>query len=311
MNTKTILLTLFCFSSSFSFCQQGLITCKTQNNPDNSISIYVNSQAKADYTIKIVFSSLSGYTSTSMMNSNVFLGIAHPGEMELIKFKRDNTAANFGFQYRYYFFPGRSFQRPPDEGFKYLLPATATNQLRVTMVSSTVSPLSQALKTEYRGTAFVYKPGDTICASRAGVVYDCSDTVKVGERTETVLNRNRNRIYMEHRDGTIGIYGVLAPIKLLVKPGDEVFPGQPLAVFTVESPKMMVLFSTLYLEEKRLLSENAPDNNAYFIYMPTHFWAGENDPASILETQKKYNVQHPKEIVSAEMTKREKKKMGF
>jgi len=311
MNTKTILITLLLGISSSALCQQGLITCKTQSNPDNTISIYVNSLAKADYTIKIVFSSLSGYTSNSMMNSNVFLGIAHPGEMELIKFKRDNGAANFAFQYRYYFFPGRFFQRTPDTGFKYLLPATVTSQLRVTMISSTVSPLSRALKTEYRGTAFVYKPGDTICAARAGVVYDCSDTVKVGEKTETILNRNRNRIYIEHRDGTIGIYGVLAPIKLLVKPGDEIFPGQPLAVFTVESPKMMVLFSTLYLEEKKLLSENAPDNNAYFTYMPTHFWASENEPSSILETQKKYNVQHPKEIVAAEMTKKEKKKMGF
>jgi len=227
MKSKTILLTLFFFSFLYSFSQQGLITCKTQNNPDNTISIYVNSQAKADYTIKIVFSSLSGYTSTSLMNSNVFLGIAHPGEMELLKFKRDNGAVNFGFQYRYYFFPGKSFQRPPDTGFKYLLPATAACQLRVTTVSSTVSPLSQALKTEYRGTGFVYQPGDTICAARAGVVYDCSDTVKVGERTETILNRNRNGYTWNIAMEPLGSMEFLRPLNYWSNLGTKFFPASP------------------------------------------------------------------------------------
>src|SRR4029077_2430841 len=118
-------------------------------------------------------------------------------------------------------------------------------------------------------------------------------------------------ISIEHRDGTLGHYGITAPIKLLVSPGDEVFPGQPLAIFTKESPRYMVWFSVTYLDGKKLISDNNPENAHYFDYLPTYFYANENEPSTILQISKYYTVQHPKDIIGAEMTKREKKKFGL
>jgi len=316
MKTKTTLFIIGFFINLFSFGQSGLITCSTQANPDRSVSIYSNSQARAEFTLKLIFSSYNGYTSRSFTIPNVAITTVNPGYMEVMKLTPDNSS-NPSLQYKYQYFPGRSFKKMPDTSFEYLLPATAGNILRVSRISSQVSSLFQntgvKFGAEYRGTAFNYKPGDTICASRAGTVFECIDTVKTPEKTETVFIRGRNRVSIEHKDGTLATYAILSPIKLLVQPGDEVFPGQPLAVFGTNGEKYMVLFSTYYLDEKKLLTDNSYDDTrpVHFIYMPTHFYADENDRVTKLRVMQQYTVQHPKEIIAAEMNKKEKKKFGY
>ena len=317
MTVKTILYSLFFFNCLFSFSQSGLITCSTQSNPDRSVSIYANSPAAAEYTVKLTFSTLSGYTSRSFVVPSVALVSVNPGYMEIMKLTPDNTN-NLSLPYKYQYFPGKAFKKMPDTSFEYLLPATNGKQLSVARVSFQTTSLSDRIGinigTDYRGTGFIYKPGDTICASRAGIVFECSDTMREAEKTETVYNRGRNRVAIEHRDGTPGIYEVLAPIKLLMSVGDEVFPGQPLAVFNNDSGRNLVLFSTCYLDEKKiLLSDNIFDNSSpvHFIYMPTHFYADENDRLTKLRIAKQYTVQHPKDIIATEMNKKEKKKFGF
>lgn len=88
-----------------------------------------------------------------------------------------------------------------------------------------------------------------------------------------------------------------------------------MAVFDEESAKYQVLFSVYYLDQKRVLS----DNDAYissaspscFVYLPAHFYSDENEPSISLSVNKEYLVQHPRELIALEMTKRDKKKMGF
>lgn len=45
--------------------------------------------------------------------------------------------------------------------------------------------------------------------------------------------------------------------------------------------------------------------------MQTHFYFDENDRVTKLQVLQQYIVQHPKEIIAAEMNKKEKKKFGF
>ncbi len=77
--------------------------------------------------------------------------------------------------------------------FKYLIPTTAGNKLRISRNSSQVSSLFQStgikFGAEYRGTYFTYKPkpGDTICASRSGIVFECIDKVKRQKKRKMFL----------------------------------------------------------------------------------------------------------------------------
>lgn len=171
--------------------------------------------------------------------------------------------------------------------------------------------MSQALKTDYRGTGISYKANDTICAARAGIVYECSDTAREGEKVETAYRSGRNRVMVQQQDGTLGLYGITAPIKLLVKPGDDVFPGQPIAVFNKEADRYRVYFSVCFLDEGKLLSGTSQENTQYYTYIPVVFCGSESERSSHLQSNKEYIVQHPKEIITAEMSKREKKKFGY
>jgi hypothetical protein len=311
MSTKTILAALLLFNSQFLLGQPGSIRFTTQSNTDGTVSIFANSQAYGEYSVKLTFTSLSGFTSRSLSTTDIAIASAYPGYAEIMKFTRERGAANFALQYRSQYFPGRSLHKMPDTAFQYLIPATAGNRLRVIAISSSVSPMSKQLKSEFRGTGFFCKAGDTICAARASIVYECSDTATEVEKAETVYRQGRNRIQVLQRDGTLGIYGITAPIKLLVAPGDEVFPGQPLAVFNNGTEKCRLYFSSCYLDEKKLLTGNVFDNSIYYTYVPTHFYGSGEESSSLLQLGKEYTVQHPKEIVAEEMTRREKKKFGL
>ena len=47
------------------------------------------------------------------------------------------------------------------------------------------------------------------------------------------------------------------------------------------------------------------------VYIPTHFYTGANSQLTPLQVNNSYIVQHPKEIITAEMSKKDKKKWGF
>jgi len=315
MNRKLFIVVVLIVYSASVFCQ--LVKCTTVNNEDRSVSIYANSGSTVDYTIRLNFTSLSGYYNSSINSSDLAIVTAQPGYGEVMKLKRENTAVNFSLQYKYQYFPGHSFFKSPDTTRTYLIPAAKGQKVRVTRISTTPSTFPQRAginaTSDYRGTTFVYKIGDTICAARAGVAFECIDTVSQGERQETIFNTNRNRIIVEHRDGTIGVYSFLAPIKSLIKAGDEIIPGQPLAIFNKEAEKYAILFSVCYLDEKKLLSEKSIDNSfsVYYNYITTFFHVGENEAHSILQTGKEFTAEHPATIITDEMTKKEKKKYGF
>ncbi len=314
MKTKNILFILLSFCIVPSFAQLGLITCSSERNLNNSVSIIANSQAYGDYTVKVMFTSLAGYITTSTLNRGVALATAQRGKKEIVKLTPDKSGSMYSYQYLYQYFPGRALPKAPDSSFVYLLPASAGNNLRISKVFSLEEGLGQKRQDEFYATGFVYKLSDTICASRGGVVYDCTEAEKEGEKTTDFFRRERNKIAIQHKDGSLGTYSVLAPIQLLVKPGNYVIPGQPLAVFIKESEKYQVLFSTYYLDEKKLLADNNSGNTSspsYFVYMPMRFYAGEKDKSVSLQLNDDYAVQHPKAVIAAEISKREKKKLGF
>lgn len=313
INAVLIILLNLCIIPSFA--QQGLITCNSERNQDNSLSIYADNRGYGEYTIKVEFSSLSGYTTNSIISRNAALAVVERGKKEILKFTQEKNAGMYSFQYIYRYYPGRALRRSPDSTFAYLLPANAGNNLRISNVSSLEERLGQKKTQEMYWTGFIYKYGDTICASRAGLVYDCNEAVKEGESLTVTYKSDRNNIAIQHKDGTIARYSFLAPIKLLVGPGDYVVPGQSLAVFNKESEKYMVLFSTYYLDEKKVLADNNNSTEikkpSSFVYMPAHFYADENNKSVELQVDKQYTVQLPKELIAAEMSKKDKKRLGL
>jgi hypothetical protein len=296
--------------------QDRLIICTTEQNTDRSVSIYAESMAYGEYTLQISFSSLVGYKANNVYNNVAMVSISR-GKREVVKLVPDNNASSYAFNYRYIYFAGTTLRKPPsDTVFKYLFPATKDNVIRISNVSSIEDRLGRKPGTEYFGIGFIYGAGDTVCAARAGTVYELSDEVKTGEKGMEVFRSNRNRINIQQRDGTLAHYIFRAPIQLLVAGGDNVIPGQPIAVFNKESERYEVMFNVNYLDEKIVMGDNSNSISGappvYYRNLPTHFCVSEDGKTgSVFLTNQTFSVTHPKEIIGAELSKKEKKKIGL
>lgn len=309
-NGSFLLCLIFC---SNSFSQSKLIELSSERNADNSISIYSDNRVIGDYTLKLSFSNYTGYSCNLNISSNAALVNIQRGQhVEIAKFKPQQGASSYAMQYRYNYYPGRAMRSVRDTSFVYLLPATQGNNIRVLKVNSLEERLGQKPAEKSYSIGFIYSQGDTICAARAGTVFESSDEALRGEKITQSYSHDRNKIRIQHKDGTLGAYSILAPIQLLIADGDYVVPGQPIAVFNKESDKYHVLFSVTYLDEKKLLAADLYEMKPVSVYtsLSTVFTDNTSKPVA-LEPGKKYEVAHPKELVGVELSKKDKKKLGL
>jgi hypothetical protein len=312
MKFRFVLLLTAIGCSATVFSQQRLIVCNSEQNPDKSISIYAESQAFGEYTVKLVFTSLSGYTST--VNTDVALITVPRGRTQIAKLTPDRSAAMYSMNFTSQYFPGVALRKAPDSLFAHLLPGTEGKEMMVSKVRSLSEAIGKQSPEDYYATGFQYQLGDTICATRAGVIYETSDEVNEGEKKNQFFKSQRNRIGLQHKDGTIGQYSILSPIKLLVNPGDNVIPGQPLAVFNKPGEKYTMLFSVIYLNEKKAYANSnfgASQATTPFNTVAVNFYDSENKKGILLASNNRYLIVHPKEIIGLELSKKDKKKLGF
>ena len=285
-----------------AFAQVQLITVKPEQNADRSITLYAESIAYADYTVRLGLT-INGFSSTPPRI--VTVGKGRTQLTKLVPDRNNNTPA-YSYQIRY--FAGVAFRKKPDTTIQYLLPGTEGNMVRVTRVDAIAKTIGTKTPDNYFGTGFMFQLEDTICATRAGTVYETYDGAVEGEKNNQLFNSNRNKISIEHKDGSLSHYSLLAPIKLLVSDGDYVVPGQPLAIFNKESDKYMLLYSVNYLDEKSLIPDMPPVNNLYYKYLAPVFFVG-NDVTMDLE--KSYTITYSKEVIGQELSKKDKKKLGI
>ena len=181
-------------------------------------------------------------------------------------------------------------------------------------MSSIAEAIGKQSTEDYYATGFQYQLGDTICATRAGVIFETSDEVNEGEKKNQLFKSQRNRIGIQHKDGTLGHYSILSPIKLLVNPGDNVIPGQPLAVFNKTGERFTVLFSITYLNEKKAYANSnfgTSQPASPYNYVPVLFYDDETKKGISLSSNNKYIITHPKEVIGLELSKKDKKKLGL
>ncbi len=313
------LLFIFLLSILSGFAQPASIMCSSERNADNTVSIYADCQIYAEYTVKLMFIELRGYSSSISTSSSgsteIALVTVYRGRREILRLTPIKSASSFALTYKYSYWPGTALRKMPDSNFVYLFPGSEGKQVHISRVGSVSERIGQNNTDNIRALGFGYKLGDTLCATRGGVVFDCSDAIKEGEKGMEVFKSERNHITMQHKDGTLASYSILSPIQLLVSAGDNVIPGQPIAILNKESERYTVLFSVYYLDEKKVLIDNSNSNSkkspTAFTYLPTIFYGEAGAKPNIPEINKYYTISHPKEIVTLEMSKKDKKKLGL
>jgi len=173
--------TIFSFFPT-SYAQNNLISLQTEYTSEGDAIIYSNSQAAVNYTVKINFKILLGYTSNV---SNPYITTVSVGRNQITKLIRDKNASSVISQYGYTYYAGVAFRKPPVSYIHYVLPITPGKTTKVTRVESISDLLGQKSENQFYAQGFNYNLGDTICATRAGNVYNINDQLKQGEGRDT------------------------------------------------------------------------------------------------------------------------------
>ena len=305
MKYKLFAIAILCFSYATINAQRNLITLENETNEtDGVITISAFNQGSGIYTLKINFN-IAGFTSTY---GNPYFTTVNQGKSQVCKLTPDKNAGFRSVGYSYTYYAGTSFRKAPNNYMHYLLPITPGRTTLVTPVSQLSSLLEQKSETFFYAQSFSYSLGDTICATRAGVIYNINDELKQGEGKTTVYADDRNKIYIQHKDGTVAHYTILAPMQNLVQNGESVIPGQPLAVFNKKADKYNLLFSVFYLDESKIRQDNSKE---VYVALPTYYYLNPNAPSTTLTEGQKYEATKSLEIIAEELSKKEKKKLGL
>ncbi|MEI8074463.1 MAG: hypothetical protein WCH78_06915 [Bacteroidota bacterium] len=304
MRAQLVCLFILCGLSFSAFSQRDFrVYTEADNFKKNTIRLMLEKNKPGTYTCTITFKQLMGYR-CSEGDNNFSVTVNGSNLQQIASLTPIENAGSYSISYSYSFQKGRSITKL-DSLYPYLLPSSPGKSIK-TSGTYYIGELFGKSSSDFYAMGFQYHLGDTICATRAGLVYEASDNAEHGKENEIYNSNSRNNIFIEHIDGTLARYNVQGSIKLIVQVGDKVIPGQPIAVFDKQDKIYSVIFDVFYLNMK--LKSEAGTN--YFTARPRFLLSENNiDLASAFTNYP--DVIHPNEIVIKELTNREIKKLGL
>jgi hypothetical protein len=296
---KILAFTLFIGITTSIFAQNDEV--KVEYTRDESgVDIKATNQSN---TPKIIVLTLTTLENFSSYDGNSIIKTVMPNcTFGICKLKIVDKTRGTNFNYRYQHISGTSEVRI-DPLAVYILPIKEGKSTRIGNVTSIEKYLKKNDEEKVMGYSFETEPNDTIYAIRKGIVYGIEDGKE--DYTNEVYKRDQNKLSVYHKDGTIAQYVRIKKGSALVKNGDKIEAGQPLALATSRvDGKAIFLIIFSYYDAKKSKELNKPFEFTY--YLPKFLTA--ESKLTDLSLGETYTSTHPIDMITLEMTKREKKK---
>lgn len=280
------------FLSQFSYAQIEMLT---ERNDEGDIELYATNTSVVPFTILINYTELTNINSSGLAE----LAVVRPGKRKVATLKPRVEGQSTDLRYTYSFVKGDIFGKQKEEPL-YLIPlpeGTITTGIRMTHIKNRLQPTEEV--TDYVGVSFQFSLPTDIVAPRKGIVSEISID-KYPEKGNLDFDRSENYIELYHEDGSLTKVMVLKPGSEKVKVGQVVFPGDVIAESAGEDYN-----SGLHVRIVNMRPAKNGKDKLHYEMDPMKFVSKEGISA-IAESQK-LEVLFPKEIVTAEMSKREKK----
>lgn len=291
------------------FLLVGLVYIQAQNDikvtseqEKDGYSFYVENLSHATYSVSIRFKELTNLrrdVSTTSPNTIV----ATPGKYRIFSLKPDKVDECSSFSYGYSYMRG-NIRAKIDTNYVYLLPVKPEKKVEVYKITDLKSYLVKSAPQQITGLGFGMTEGDTVCASRAGVVIEVKDH-SASEGSDKVYVAGENRLAIQHKDCSIAFYSLFKDNGIFVEEGDRVVAGQPIGIVGGDNYILgpHLRFYVYYL--KNADQDSEPPFLSQ-ILLPAFHLAPLTDAK--VEFNKKYQCEHPQEYIIKEMTKSQRKK---
>lgn len=258
-------------------------------NGDGSVSFLSSSKEPSTITYLSIFNSLGNTEALSVQKYS----LKGSGEFMRLYPIDQNRPIIFKFA-KMSFIPGK-LDATTDSNFVYRLPCSLKDSVKI-LVNRGENPSGSLLV----GFFCKKNPGDTVFAVRKGIVISSPKTLRLGKDSTYITG-----LEIEHDDGTLAFYFPLHKKLFMVKKGDIVFPGTPLAQIDLPVKKL----SGIGVSISNPISNPKPTNNPKEIIIQKYLsplFATSNGPMKITRT-KYYKPTCSEEMITAEMTPKQKK----
>lgn len=251
-----------------------------------------------------IIGSFSVYISLSntknIDKSDIFFAVTSPGRVVATIGKSDSNAPYSIGGIKYSYTRGR-YNVKPNTDIVYRMPLSDRKSVSVNRMTD-VKDFATSAKKVLNAYSFMASKGDTVYASRRGVVVEKFDGAQEQQSDGIIAYKGEsNYVLVEHRDGTLCRYFALDKGSVMVDVGDDVFPNTPIAlVGSYEGQNYHVRF---HLTGIKTLNSN-DDNTKFESYSISPTFATTSGSVQIDENRN-YTPFVTQEIIQAEMTKRE------
>jgi uncharacterized protein YneR len=239
----------------------------------NEVTFMAENNSWYFYQVELEFTILTNLSPQTTSHKSII----HPGSNTL--FKLSATDPNYPYDYSYSIrYKIGDPDKKPETLYPYLIPLAQGKEVHLKAMAKNDTA------THFFKNIFELKNGDTIFCMRKGSVTAIPED---GDRFDRVLKGNSIEIL--HSDGTVATYLFTNTIKVLVFPGKEVYPLQPLAIMQSDQDINVRIFRIT--------------NN----FLSSFDFKYENDDGNVLNGK---IVTHSRDSIEKELTKKEKKKMN-
>ena len=270
-------------NAQFTKVEQEIIF---QSKIDNAITLDVldkgdkfvfiaNNRSFYPYSLNIKFDELRNLTPEIRIKK--FIVMSGRNTLFTLTLKDETKSHTFKYNYSYRIgIPGKK----ADTNYPYLIPIGIGRNV----------PVFKAKEKEnvYLKDYFRMQKGDTVFCMRKGYIAAVPDMFHVTDRIST-----QKSVEIIHNDETVMIYGNIDPENILVKPGTTIYPGQPLGLINDETGLDVVLYQ---IEEEGKLQR-----------LDIKYVTGVDKVQPFSPDFANLKVIHPNDIVTREISKREKK----
>ncbi|GGD47537.1 hypothetical protein [Muriicola marianensis] len=297
-----ILIALLPFEGSF----QDKITITSKRNDDNSITYSYQKNTPGSHFIYLDIQQIG-----NAIAPREFMTVSgRSGNLFTLKPINEKMGINFRFSYGYL---RGEYNPKPDFDFVYALPFRNGKEIKVDELSNIRESAGAAKKGNWKAFQFTTSSRtDSVFVARKGLVVEVVEDMNRDYNQEYSFKQEANYVIIEHRDGTLARYGVLEKNSVVPEVGDEVFPGDFLAMAGTydKLENKQLRFYVYYLNKVDKVVLNNPrtvaDGNVFYSYVNPVFLTAEG--LSKLKKGDFATAAISEELITQEMSKREKKK---
>jgi len=236
-----------------------------------------------------------------------------PGTRRMVTLSVITKGVGIHVSHRFKYYKGYLSHASVDTAYTYLLPVSPGRETHIHELNflakefgdQSMVPPSQ----NWYGLDFRVHSGDTVYAARRGRVTETRANAVLTDSGYTYA-KGENYVEIAHSDCTFGRYEVFRDSGIFVNPGDWVEAGQPIGIAggdKYEGGPQIRFWVFYHLEQDPPSNGQTPPASYYHGYVSLKFWTKDKG-ATHLTNHSAYISEHPTELITKEMSKKDAKK---